>query len=116
GLALALLSAPPADPGVPSAPLVSRWIGATAPAVVIGWWVGLFWSVALALHVRGWRQPPPVERLGRGLWLTVVLAAVAGGLAAWLWSAPGWGAAAGIAGGTLAAGPLAATPYGNAGG
>ncbi len=108
GLMLALMSLPPNDPGVPSAPFVSRWIGALAPAVVTGWWAGLFWAVAVLLHVRGWQPPPPVERLGRSVWMTAALVMAGGALAAWVWSAPGWGAVAGVVGAALALKPLAA--------
>lgn len=114
-LALALMSLPPDDPGVPSAPLVSRWIGALAPAIVVGWWAGLFWAVAVSLHVRGWQQPPPVERLGRSLWPTAALVTAGGAFAAWVWSAPGWGAVAGLAAAALALKPLAARPPERAG-
>jgi hypothetical protein len=114
GLALALMSPSPDDPGVPSAPFVSRWIGALAPTVVTGWWAGLLWAVAALFHARGWQPQPPVERLGRSVWLAAALVMTGGALAAWVWSAPGWGAVAGLAAATAALRPPASRAPGRA--
>jgi hypothetical protein len=110
GALLAAVALPPDDPGVPTAPTVSRWLHATAPAVGFGWWGGLIWSVALAAHARRYESAVTVLRLGQAAWIAAGLT-VLGGTGARLFSVrAGWGVLAGVVLGSLAARVWVARP------
>jgi len=103
GVVLAAVALPPDDPGVPTAPTVSRWLHATAPAVGFGWWGALIWSVALAAHARRYEPPVATTLLSQAAWIAAGLT-VAGGAAGRLFGVrPGWGVLAGVVLGSLAA-------------
>jgi hypothetical protein len=62
GLALALISLPPANEGFPSSPTLARWVLALAPGFGIGWWLGLLWGVVLSMAGRGAAAPAGERR------------------------------------------------------
>jgi len=103
GALVAAVALPPDDPGVPTAPSVSRWLHATAPAVGFGWWGGLIWSVALAAHARRYEPAPTIARLARAAWIAAGITVAGGTAARLLGQKPGWGVLAGIVLGSLAA-------------
>jgi hypothetical protein len=110
GALTAAVALPPDDPGVPTAPTVSRWLHATAPAIAFGWWGGLIWSVALAAHARRYPPAVTVTRLGQAAWIAAALT-VLGGAGAHLFGVrAGWGVLAGIVLGSLAARTWVARP------
>lgn len=98
GLVIALLFLPPATPGFPAAPALSRWVLALSPAVAIGWWMGLLWGSILTLT--GKRTDDEGE--GR-LMAATLLAAAALVVACAGARLSGLGAHAGLAAGAAAA-------------
>jgi hypothetical protein len=108
GALVAAFALPPGDAGIPTAPFVSRWLHATAPAIGFGWWGALIWSVALAAHARRYQPPVTIARLARAAWLAAGLTVVGGLCARLLGQRPGWGVLAGIVIGSLVARFLAA--------
>jgi hypothetical protein len=103
GALVAAAALPPDDPGVATAPTVSRWLHATAPAIGFGWWGGLIWSVALAAHARRYQPAVTVSRLDQAAWITAGLTVLGGAGARLLGVRAGWGVLAGVVLGSLAA-------------
>ncbi len=103
GALLAAVALPPDDPGVPTAPAVSRWLHATAPAVGFGWWGALIWSVALAAHARRYDPAVTVLRLDQAAWIAAGLTVAGGAGAHLLGVRAGWGVLAGVVLGSFAA-------------
>jgi hypothetical protein len=103
GALLAAVALPPDDPGVPTAPAVSRWLHATAPAVGFGWWGALVWSVSLAAHARRHEPPVTIARLAQAAWIAAGLTVTGGAAGRLLGVRPGWGVLAGVVLGSLAA-------------
>jgi hypothetical protein len=110
GALLAAVALPPDDPGVPTAPTVSRWLHATAPAIGFGWWGGLIWSVALAAHARRYQGTATVSRLGQAAWITAALTVLGGAGARLVGVRAGWGVLAGVVFGSLVARAWVARP------
>jgi hypothetical protein len=103
GALVAAVALPPDDPGVPSAPTVSRWLHATAPAIGFGWWGGLIWSVALAAHARRYGPAVTISRLDQSAWIAAGLTVLGGTGARILGLRAGWGVLAGVVLGSLVA-------------
>jgi hypothetical protein len=103
GALIAAVALPPEDPGVPTAPAVSRWLHATAPAIGFGWWGALIWSVALAAHARRYQPPVTIARLARAAWIAAGTAVAGGACARLLGARVGWRVLGGVVLGSLAA-------------
>jgi hypothetical protein len=110
GALLAAVALPPDDPGVPTAPTVSRWLHATAPAIGFGWWGGLIWSVALAAHARRYQGETTISRLGQAAWVAAGVTVLGGAGARLLGVRAGWGVLAGVVLGSLVARTWVARP------